>query len=246
MTTGRIRSDAPEALAREQRRGDFSEEQDLPNRLGLGRHSAPARGVHLMFKPSVSLTLKGGTKRSDHPALKAVVTYPQKGGYANTAKASVALPHSEFLEQAHIRTICTRVQFAADACPKGAIYGKAKAFTPLLDKPLEGPIYLRSSSNPLPDMVLDLHGQIDVVGVARIDSHKGGIRSSFEAIPDAPLSKVIVELPAGKKGLLVNSRNICNHTNRAAAEFTAHNGRTSESRPVLKDGCQGKKRKKSS
>ncbi len=199
----------------------------------------------LKFKPSVSLTLKGGTKRSDHPALKAVVTYPQKGRYANTAKASVALPHSEFLEQAHIRTICTRVQFAANACPKGAIYGKAKAFTPLLDKPLEGPVYLRSSSNPLPDMVLDLHGQIDVVGVARIDSHKGGIRSSFEAVPDAPLSKVIVELPAGKKGLLVNSRNICNHTNRATANFTAHNGKTSESRPVLKDSCRGKKRKKS-
>src|SRR6201746_1765073 len=75
----------------------------------------------LKFKPSISLRLKGGTKRSDHPALKAVVTYPQKGNYANTAKASVGLPHSEFLDQAHIRTICTRVQFAANACPKGAI-----------------------------------------------------------------------------------------------------------------------------
>jgi hypothetical protein len=200
----------------------------------------------LKFKPGISLTLKGGTKRSDHPALKAVLTYPQKGNYANTAKASVGLPHSEFLDQAHIHTICTRVQFAADACPKGAIYGKAKAFTPLLDKPLQGPIYLRSSSNPLPDMVLDLHGQIDVVAVGRIDSHKGGIRTSFEAVPDAPLSKVVVELPAGKKGLLVNSRNICKHTNRATARFTAHNGKSSESRPVLKSGCGGKGSKRSS
>ena len=93
----------------------------------------------LKFKPKVSLQLKGGTKRAAHPGLKAVVTYPQGGAYANTAKASVALPHSEFLEQAHIRTICTRVQFAADTCPKGAIYGKAKAFSPLLDKPAGRP-----------------------------------------------------------------------------------------------------------
>jgi hypothetical protein len=196
----------------------------------------------LRFKPTVSLKLNGGTKRSAHPALRAVVTYPPGSNYANTASASVGLPHSEFLDQAHIRTICTRVQFAADACPKGSIYGKARAFTPLLDKPLEGPVYLRSSSNPLPDLVLALHGQVDVVGVARIDSHNGGIRASFKAVPDAPLSKVIVEMRGGKKGLLVNSRNICRHTNRATARFSAHNGKSFEGQPVLKDSCKGKKR----
>jgi hypothetical protein len=198
----------------------------------------------LRFGPTVSLKLSGGTKRSAHPSLRAVVTYPPGSRYANTASASVGLPHSEFLDQAHIRTICTRVQFAAKACPKGSVYGKAKAFTPLLDKPLEGPIYLRSSSNPLPDLVLALHGQIDVAAAARIDSHNGGIRTSFKAVPDAPLTKVIVEMQGGKKGLLVNSRNICRHTNRATARFTAHNGKSSEGRPVLRDGCgKGGKRK---
>ncbi len=55
------------------------------------------------------------------------------------------LPRSAFLDQAHIRTICTRVQFATDNCPAGAVYGQAKAFTPLLEQPLEGPVILRSS-----------------------------------------------------------------------------------------------------
>jgi hypothetical protein len=197
----------------------------------------------LKFGPKISLRLKGGTRRGDHPSFRAIVTYPQGSAYANTAKASVGLPHSEFLENAHIRTICTRVQFAANACPKGAIYGKARAFTPLLEAPLEGPIYLRSSNNPLPDLVLDLHGQIDAVAVARIDSHNGGIRTSFEAVPDAPLSKVIVEMPAGKKGLLVNSRNICNHTNKATVRFTGQNGKTADSRPVLRDSCKKHKKK---
>jgi hypothetical protein len=194
----------------------------------------------LGFKPALSLKLKGGTKRSAHPSLRAVVTYPKGSNYANTASASVALPHSEFLDQAHIRTICTRVQFAAAACPKGSIYGKARAITPLLDKPLEGPVYLRSSSNPLPDLVMSLHGQIDVVAVARIDSHNGGIRTSFEAVPDAPLTKVVLEMQGGKKGLLVNSRNICKQTNRATARFNAHNGKTYDFRPLLKDSCKGK------
>jgi len=198
----------------------------------------------LKFKPKVSLRLKGGTKRSAFPALKAVVTYPNGGAYANTAKASVALPHSEFLEQSHFRTICTRVQFAAEACPQGAIYGKVRAFTPLLDQPLEGPVYLRSSSNPLPDLVLDLRGQIHVVSVARVDSHNGGIRSRFEAIPDAPISKVVLEMQGGKKGLFVNSRDICKHVNRATAKLVAHNGKVSSSRPELKAQCRQKKKTK--
>jgi uncharacterized repeat protein (TIGR01451 family) len=207
----------------------------LSDRFQLGGCGA------LRFHPGLSLKLSGPTKRGGHPALKAVVSYPQGSNYANTAKASVALPHSEFLEQSHIRTICTRVQFAANACPKGSIYGKARVITPVLDKPLEGPIYLRSSSNPLPDMVFAVHGQLDVAAVGRIDSHNGGIRVSFESVPDVPLAKVVVEMQGGKKGLLVNSRNICNHTNRATARFSAHSGKTHDFRPVLRDSCKGGK-----
>ena len=194
----------------------------------------------LRFAPRLSLTLKGGTRRGSHPGLKSVLTYPKGAGYSNVARASVALPHSEFLEQSHIRTICTRVQFAANACPAGSIYGKARATTPLLDEPLEGPVYLRSSSNPLPDLVIALRGQLNADLVGRIDSHNGGIRATFDAAPDVPVTKFTLEMQGGKKGLFVNSRNICKHTNRATAKFTAHNGKTHNFRPVLKDSCKGK------
>ena len=110
---------------------------NLQNRFQVGGCT------NLGFKPKLALKLKGGTKRGDHPALTATLTYPSKGAYSNIAKAQVALPHSEFLDTTHIKTICTRVQFAANACPKAAIYGFAKAITPLLDKPLEGPVYLQ-------------------------------------------------------------------------------------------------------
>jgi hypothetical protein len=198
--------------------------------------------TRLGFKPSLKINLKGSTKRAGNPALTATVTYP-KGGYANIASASVALPHSAFLDQSHIKTICTRVQFAADQCPAGSIYGKAKAITPLLDQPLEGPVYLRSSSNPLPDLVVDLRGQIHVALVGRIDSVKGGIRTTFDSVPDAPVSKFTLEMQGGKKGLLENSRDLCKSVNKATAEFTGQNGAAKESRPVLKAKCPKKARK---
>jgi hypothetical protein len=193
----------------------------------------------LGFKPNLKLSLKGGTKRSEHPALKATLTYP-KGNYANIAKAVVSLPHSEFLAQNHIKTICTRVQFAADQCPNGSIYGFVKATTPLLDKPLEGPLYLRSSSHPLPDLVAALHGQIDVDLVGRIDSKNGGIRTTFDAVPDAPVTKFTLTMQGGKKGLLENSRNLCATTNKADVKFTAQNGKTANSTPVLTNSCKRK------
>ena len=192
----------------------------------------------LSFKPKLKLKLKGGTKRAQHPALQATLTMPKKG--ANIRKAQVALPHSEFLEQAHIRTICTRVQFAARNCPAGAVYGKAKAITPLLDQPLTGPVYLRSSSHSLPDLVADLQGQIHVVLVGRIDSIHGGIRTTFESAPDAPVSKFVLQMQGGKKGLLVNSTNLCLAQHKATAKFTAQNGETSDFNPVLGSSCGSK------
>jgi hypothetical protein len=199
-----------------------------------------ANCANLGFKPRLSLKLKGGTKRGDFPALRG--EYVPRAGDANLSGLVLRLPPSAFLEQGHFGTICTRVQFAADACPAGAVYGKAKAITPLLDQPLEGPVYLRSSDNNLPDFVADLHGLIDVEAVARIDSKKGGIRASFEDVPDAPLTKVVVSMQGGKKGLIVNSRNLCKAKNRANARFSAHNGKVHSPRPVVGARCP-KKRK---
>jgi hypothetical protein len=211
----------------------------LQNRFQVGGCS------NLGFQPSLSLKLKGGTKRGDHPALTATLTYPKGGAYSNIAKAQVALPHSEFLDTTHIKTICTRVQFAANACPKGAIYGFARAITPLLDKPLEGPVYLRSSSNPLPDLVADLNGQIHVVLAGKVDSVNGGTRNTFQAVPDAPVTKFTLSLPAGKKGLLQNSTDICKGSHKATADFTAHNGKTIRLKPELAAKCpKARKRKK--
>jgi hypothetical protein len=196
----------------------------------------------LPFKPKLSFRLKGGTKRGDFPALRA--TLKARPGDANLAKAVVALPKSEFLEQGHIGTVCTRVQFAADNCPAASIYGNATATTPLLDEPVSGPVYLRSSSNELPDLVIALKGEISVNAVGRIDSVNGGIRTTFETIPDTPIDTFTLRMQGGKKGLFVNSRNLCLKPARADVKFFGQNGKVAKSKPKMGISC-GKGRKRS-
>jgi hypothetical protein len=197
---------------------------------------------NLGFAPRLSLRLLGPTRRSTNPSLQAVLrTHP---GDANISRTVVALPHSVFLDQGHIRTVCTRVQFAADQCPAGSVYGYARAITPLLDQPLEGPVYLRSSDNPLPDLVAALHGQIDVDLSGRIDSVHGGIRTSFDFVPDAPVTRFELRMKGGKKGLLVNSTDICKGRRRATVKMDGQNGKVQDFRPVLRNQCHHHPKKK--
>ncbi|HEX5713480.1 MAG TPA: hypothetical protein VFX85_09230 [Solirubrobacterales bacterium] len=198
----------------------------------------------LDFNPKLAIKLSGPTHRSAHPALRATLTMP-KGG-ANIQRAAVTLPKTEFLEQSHIRTICTRVQYAAKSCPKASIYGYAKAWSPLLDQPLQGPVYLRSSSNPLPDLVASLDGQIHIDLSGRIDTKNARIRNTFDLVPDAPVSKFVLTMQGGRKGLLVNNTELCKAKPRADVKFDGQNGKTADSRPLVKADCgkKGKKRKK--
>jgi hypothetical protein len=199
----------------------------------------------LGFKPKMTLRLKGGTKRGAHPALTATLT--PRPGDANIASVSVALPRSEFLDQAHIGTVCTRVQFAADACPAASVYGTTQVTTPLLDYPLAGNLLLRSSSNQLPDLVVDLRGPahqpIKFEAAGRTDSIRGGIRNTFDFVPDAPFTKLTAQLRGASKGLLINSRDICQKTYRATVKYSAHNGLTYTDHPPLRAKCKAKAKK---
>jgi hypothetical protein len=195
----------------------------------------------LNFAPKLAFSLKGGTNRGDFQALSATLTTGKHE--ANIAKVAVTLPHSEFLEQSHIGTVCTRVQFAAKSCPAASIYGMARAVTPLLDTPLEGPVYLRSSTHSLPDLVAQLNGQFSVELAGRIDSVNGGIRNSFEVVPDAPVSKFVLKMKGGAKSLLVNSRNLCKSVSRANVKMVGQNGMTHNETPVVENSCSRKAKK---
>jgi hypothetical protein len=204
----------------------------------------------LEFQPQLSIRFLGGrkaTKRVGHPSLQA--TLEARNGDANIAAATVTLPPSEQLDQSHIKTICTRVQLAANQCPAASVYGHASATSPLLEKELSGPVYLVSSDHTLPDLLADLQGQVDVRlhGVIKSVGKKSRIQTSFAPIPDVPVSKFTLTMEGGKKGLLVNSKDVCAKRYFSRIEFNAQNGKSSlNKRSPLQvgNGCHGVKKHK--
>jgi hypothetical protein len=203
-----------------------------------------AECARLRFKPKMKFSLRGKTNRGAAPALRAEVT--QKSGEASIGRAQVILPRSEFLYNAHIGTSCTRVEFNAGAilgeqCPAASVYGHARAFTPILGEPLEGPVFLRSngSERELPDLVAALRNrEVEIALVGFIDSVNGRTRARFQTVPDAPVSKFIISMAGGRKGLLQNSTNICRGTHRATVKLIGHNGKRRNVQPVVWARCK--------
>jgi hypothetical protein len=183
---------------------------------------------------------KKSTRRSQHPKFRAVLI--ARDGDANISRAAVTLPHSQFLDQSHIRTICTLVQLAAHACPEASIYGYARAQTPLLDDELAGPVYLVSSKNELPDLLADLRGQVNIQLHGVISAAKARIKNVFYPVPDVPVSKFVLTMKGGKRGLLVNSRDLCAHPSFSFMNFKAQNGKQLKKKKLRLrvPACRGK------
>ena len=199
----------------------------------------------LGFSPKLKLKFKGGTKRTKNPAIRAVLT--QSPGQSNISRTVVILPRSAFIDQSHISNPCTRVQFAANACPPKSILGTAKAWSPLLAEPLQGYVYFRSNGGEreLPDMVAVLRGQVDVELIGFVDSvpTKQGtsrVRNTFAIVPDAPVSRFELNLKGGNVGLIENSLNLCKVKSRATVKMVAHNGRKQTIKPLVRNDCKKK------
>jgi hypothetical protein len=200
--------------------------------------SAPfqaSRCGRLGFKPKLALRLLGPAHRGAHPRFRATVT--TGSGEANVRRFAATLPATELLDNRHIRTVCSVARFAASACPAGSIYGHAKAWSPLLDKPLQGPVYLRAGNHRLPDLVASLGGQLQIDLAARVDSVRGRLRTTFDLVPDIPLSKVVLTMDGGGRGLFVNTGGLCAHRHRADASFKGQNGKLHDAGPVVRTDC---------
>lgn len=199
--------------------------------------------AELVYAPKLSLRLTGGVNRLGHPAIHAL--FRASPGEANSRYVRVTLPQGELLDNSHIGTVCTRVLFAKKECPASSLIGEATVTTPLLDQPLTGHVYLRASTQSLPDLVLDLQGQIDIELTGRVDSAKNSLRTTFENLPDAPISSVELNLAGGAKGLLQNSESLCGATKKkATVTMTGQNGASVATKAPLQAKCGSKARHK--
>lgn len=180
----------------------------------------------LKFKPTFQPKILGGknqTKRTKNPKFQA--TFQARKGDANLRRAAFILPRATILDQSHIKTICTRVQLAANECPKNSIYGHAEATSPLLKGKLKGPVYLTSSNHTLPDLLVNLQGQVPVRLRGVISSAHGRLKTVFNNTPDVAVTKFVLTMKGGGKGLLINSRDLCSGQTNGFLNLKAQNSR---------------------
>jgi hypothetical protein len=197
----------------------------------------------LAFKPKLGVKVLGGkkgTQRRGHPGIQATLT--QKESEANTAYTALTLPKTMLLDNSHFKTICTRVQLAAQQCPAAAQYGTATATSPLLSGNLSGPVYLVSSSDKLPNLVADLRGQVNIQLRGVISSVKGAMKTTFPELPDAPVSKFVLKMDGGAKGLIQNSKDLCKSSRKGKLNMKGQNGKQfKNNKYVIKASCGKKK-----
>jgi uncharacterized repeat protein (TIGR01451 family) len=216
----------------------------------------------LPFAPKLKLGLsgKGRTRSGDHPTLTA--TYTQKAGQAYTRQVRVALPLNLALDPNNSQVVCNyqvakAVTTGPADCPADTKVGTATADTPLLSKRLSGPVYLvqglkfnknGTETHTLPTLLVLLRGQIAIDLRAQTSVNgREQLVSTFSAVPDAEISKFVLKIDGGKKGILVitgRGRTICNAPQVASGTFTAQSGKSTSANTTLTTPCKVSKAKK--
>ncbi len=211
----------------------------------------------LRFRPKLAMRLTGRGQTTDgkHPGLRTVLT--QAPGQANLRSASVRLPLSLALdpENAQSDDLCEFEAGKRVDCPPSSIVGHAIAHTPVLNRPLEGPVYFVKNVRvhprtgrlirTLPTLLIPLRGEVAIDLRATTNVIRNKLVSTFPTVPDAPVNRFELTLKGGKRGILVAVRNICRRPRGQIAdmEFDAQNGKRADRGVRMKTPCATKKKK---
>ena len=76
--------------------------------------------------------------------------------------------------------------------------------------------------------------------LGKIDSRLGGLRASFDVLPDAPVTKFTMTLRGGEHGIIANATDTCEYPQVATAKFIGQdNGdrgaAAAASRPTMRE-----------
>jgi hypothetical protein len=250
----------PTSCSEKQIAGTISSKQGASSDLTEGFQASSC--ARLPFKPSLKLRLTGKrqTTTGKHPGIRAQVT--QKPGEAAIRRAEVRLPKTLALDPDNAQALCEFVDGTKpdleSHCPKGSIVGRARATTPLLDKPLSGNVYFVKNvrTDPrtgnqirtLPMIIVALRGQI-AINLKGESSVKGPkLVSTFATVPDAPVSRFNLNIKGGRNGILTVTRtargtlSICGRQT-AESDMDAQNGRAHDRNIRIATPCKAKQGK---
>jgi hypothetical protein len=197
--------------------GSGGEKTDAVSRFGLNGCRA------LPFSPKMTASAVKSTKAAGaglHVAIR------QAAGQANLKTVAVTLPAGLTIKLKALGTACTQAQLDARGCPAASKVGGASAVTPLLDVPLKGAVYLVQGGGSLPKLVALLQGgglTIPLTGSTSV-SKGGRIGTTFNAIPDVPISAFDLDLPHGRRQILDTAATWPACGAAGSVAFTGQNG----------------------
>jgi hypothetical protein len=216
--------------------------------------STPFEGADcasLAFKPVFKATTSGKTSRTKGASLTVKLgVNGALGTQSNIRSVKVDLPKQLPSRLTTLQKACVDSTFNANpaACPTDSKVGIARALTPILPVPLEGPAYFVSHGGAkFPELIIVLQGYgftIDLHGETFIN--KAGITSStFHEIPDQPVTSFELTLPQGPDSALAAPASLCNTKLKMPTVFTAQNGTViKQTTPIAVTGCAKAKHKK--
>jgi hypothetical protein len=199
----------------------------------------------LPFKPVFTAATQAKTSKANGASLS--VRVAQIHGEADIHSVRVELPKLLPSRLTTLQKACTEAQFAANpaGCPAASVVGTAVADTPVLPVALVGPAYFVSHGGAkFPELIIVLQGDgvtIDLAGETFI-SKTGVTSSTFNAVPDAPISSFELSLPTGPHSALAANANLCTSKLAMPTTITGQNGAVlTQATKIAVTGCGASK-----
>jgi hypothetical protein len=214
----------------------------------------------LAFKPKLTAATGARVSRVNGASLEVKVTQgagtqPAGLGQADIREVLTALPKQLAARITTLHKACPAATFEAapppGGCGKEARVGSATVTTPVLPGPLTGPAYLVShggAAYPDLDVILSGDNGVEVVLVGHTHISRTGIlSSSFESLPDVPISSFALSLPKSLDSVLTNNRNgsLCGSHLLMPTTIVAQSGaKITQSTKIAVRNCPRKKHRR--
>jgi hypothetical protein len=206
----------------------------------------------LAFKPTFTVSTSAHTSRRNGASLHVKLAYPKArfGSQANIRSVKVSLPKLLPSRLSTLQKACPARVFEQNPanCSSASRVGVAKATTPLLPVPLNGPAYFVSHGGAqFPELIVVLSGYgvtVDLHGETFINEKTNVTSSTYRTVPDVPVGTFELTLPEGPNSALAATGNLCTAKLKLPTAFTAQNGLViHQSTPIHVSSCHKAKPK---
>ncbi len=191
----------------------------------------------LAFKPTFAAIAGAKTSLPNGANIEVNIGLPT--GQANIVQVTTTLPKQLPVRLSTLAKACPVATFEAGpapgGCSKEANVGTVKATTPVLPGTLTGTAWLVSHGNEAyPNLDLILNGDgVTVILVGRTKVANSQITTSFNTLPDVPVSNISLYLPSGPNSVLGANGKLCRSKLSMPTTLIGQNLATILSAPVI-------------